>query len=359
MSEQKDDKTAFSPEKAVDEAATKLVSKVFDQAGDGTMSVVGDIFGGLIGDPIREWRTRNTVRLAEKTASYVLKKTGSLENMNRLPRGELYSLFEEASKYDEEELQNIWARLLASSLTEKEYIGRLRPLIAIARQLDSFDAKLLKAIFEYEKIHEAQNLSLDMAFSAKAKEREAESEEFMLRFRAKERVAKTEIEDELAELAASGASEKAINEKRRELERALRNRIDPSRFEFERQQTTESRKYIDKMTSAAQSEADLKVVDLWQKYHDAEGEYEEASLHNLLRLGCILVSSAANFHPGAETDFRPKSTLVAHLVEVERLNDAKPALGRLFARFGKTRRTNYVLTNLGYRFATATCDGDK
>lgn len=356
MNENKDERSPSLPGITAGKAATELFAKVFDRTGNGVMSVLGDVFGGLVGDPIHEWRTRNSVRLAEKTANFIVKKTGNLDNLNHLPNGELYSLFEEASKYDEEELQNIWANLLATSLTEKEFVGRLRPLIAIARQMDAFDARTLKALFEYEKIHEKCNSVLSGSLANKLTEHKVEKEEFMLRLRAKEKVGLAEIDDELSRLAGSGATEEEILEKRKELESSLRNRIDPSRFEFERKQTSSFRSFSDEKILITQKEVDGKISELWQRYHDVEGMYEETSLHNLLRLGCILGSPAARFYPGVENETQLDSLVTFHLSELERLNDAKPPLGRLFSRFGQTRRTNFMLTNLGYRFASATCD---
>lgn len=345
------------PGQPVEKAATELVSKVFDRAGDGVLSVLGDVFGGLVGDPVFEWRNRNRVKLAERTAKYVVRKTGSLENLNHLPKGDLYSIFEEASKYDEDELQSIWAMLLATSLTDSEFVGRLRPLIAIARQLDAFDAQVLKIVFEYERTFEKHNAGLEEILSQERKRQVFANEEYMMRFREREKVAMREVDQKVAEFEETGADDNAVRELRDRLEREMHQRIDPDRFSFERMQTDRLRDLIAIEKKEAGLRADAEVKAIVERYHDTEGRYEETSLHTLIRLACLRESSAAEFHPGAETQYA-RYAASAHLSELERLNEAKPVFGRLFAKYRDTYRTNFVLTNLGYRFAEATCEAE-
>ncbi len=84
-------------------------------------SLLGDVFkvaGAMLGDHLYAFRVRRLVSLAEKTKK-ILDEAGI--EPKQLPPGVLISLLESASVADSEEIHDIFAKLLAASVSEDIY----------------------------------------------------------------------------------------------------------------------------------------------------------------------------------------------------------------------------------------------
>lgn len=96
-------------------AADVLVAATQGASG-GIRKTTEDVWGGLVGDRIREWRQRNLISSLEKTADFLVEKGVRLEDAKALPDGAIYQIFEGASRADEPDLQALWAGLLATEM---------------------------------------------------------------------------------------------------------------------------------------------------------------------------------------------------------------------------------------------------
>lgn len=124
-------------------AALEILGAVAPQAKRGLSVAIGDIFGGLIGDRIHYWRRRNLVDLLEVTAKHIREKGVDLANARVLPEGELYAIFNGASKADQPDVQRMWASLLASSLDPNGDHSETRKFAATLEQLNGSEARML------------------------------------------------------------------------------------------------------------------------------------------------------------------------------------------------------------------------
>lgn len=132
----------------VSKAALQVLSAVAPSAKRGLINTVGDIFGGLIGDRIHYWRQRNLVDTLEVTARHIQEKGVDLAKARSLPEGELYAIFDGASKADEPDIRKMWASLLATSLDPTKDHVEIRKYAATLEQLNGSEARLL-AFLDY------------------------------------------------------------------------------------------------------------------------------------------------------------------------------------------------------------------
>ncbi|MEM7733907.1 MAG: Abi-alpha family protein [Pseudomonadota bacterium] len=111
---------------------------------NGVKGTVQDVWGGLIGDRVRQWRQRNLISVLEKTA-VCLKESGiSLEKAKALPDGALYSLFENSSKAEEADLQAMWANLMAKEMSENPNYAKLERFVKTLSDMTLPDVRLFK-----------------------------------------------------------------------------------------------------------------------------------------------------------------------------------------------------------------------
>ncbi|KPA21518.1 hypothetical protein shim_22250 [Shimia sp. SK013] len=132
------------------QAVVEIVKAASGGAGDGIRSTVTDVWGGLIGDRVKLWRQRNLVNSLEKTWRILNSNGISTANLQALPDGELYRVFEGASKCDEPNLQSMWGGLLANALrgnTSEETSQRVSSTLST---MSGFDARLLKLIVDVD-----------------------------------------------------------------------------------------------------------------------------------------------------------------------------------------------------------------
>ena len=97
------------------------------------------IFGGLLADQIYFWQWMNRIRVA-KRAKEIMDENGIASRV--IPQGFLLPLIEAAGNVEKPELQELWAKLLASAVTADKF--QHPSLIEALKQLTSDEAKIVK-----------------------------------------------------------------------------------------------------------------------------------------------------------------------------------------------------------------------
>lgn len=141
------------PGKNLDAAASKILEATLGKTADGLGDTITTVWGGLIGDRLNEWRTRNLVSSLEKTAKILDAKGINLADCCALPNGEMYSIFEGASKQDDPDLQKLWASLLANSMNPNGTEFR-NELTSTLENLEPADARFFTFIAKVERFEE-------------------------------------------------------------------------------------------------------------------------------------------------------------------------------------------------------------
>jgi hypothetical protein len=141
----------------LEKAAGRVLEKAMGGAADGVVAVAGDLFGGWVGDKIREWRTRNLINQLAKTAALLREKGVPLEKARALPMGEAYAMFEEASKQDDPDVSDMWAALLANAMDDRTGVSVDGAYIATLRTISGAEAHVLKFLRERENLEASIN----------------------------------------------------------------------------------------------------------------------------------------------------------------------------------------------------------
>lgn len=130
------------------EVALRVASAATQGVSEGIKGSVSDVWGGLVGDRVRQWRQRNLVKTLEGTASFLKERGVSLEAAHALPDGALYAIFEGASKCDENEIQKLWSSLLAKQMVGGKRESRLAAFAETISGMTTADVKLLNLILQ-------------------------------------------------------------------------------------------------------------------------------------------------------------------------------------------------------------------
>lgn len=109
---------------------------------------VGTIIGapaeaaaGMLTDTLRDFRAQNLERIASKWEKKIAERGVSQSTFDALPRGIGYRLIEAASLEDSDEIQDLWAGLIASGV-DKTIIQKGH--VEILRSLGPLEARILK-----------------------------------------------------------------------------------------------------------------------------------------------------------------------------------------------------------------------
>lgn len=134
-----EDRPDLPYEKAIEEAA-KTLGKAVDVV-KSAEPAISNIYGWMIGDRVAEARKRNADAFARKTRKIIEER--DLKETAPLPERLATPLLEEAQRESREELQNLYAALLANAM-DPAYTRDIRPeFVEIVKELEPIDVLLL------------------------------------------------------------------------------------------------------------------------------------------------------------------------------------------------------------------------
>ena len=111
----------------------------------GIRESTADIWGALVGDPLKIWRTRKLIDGLEDVALKLKNKGVDLKDAKSLPFGDMLILFDGISKEDDETLSDMWARLIAESMIENSKPSiSARSVAALLEQMSPETAKIFQ-----------------------------------------------------------------------------------------------------------------------------------------------------------------------------------------------------------------------
>lgn len=133
------------------------VSKITDGSVKGASAFLSRLclpaaeeFGLLLKDHVSEWRKRNAVKLAQKTEK-LLEGRENPHLLSAPPRA-FFKALETGSWEESDEMQDIWAGLLASSCTENGEDDSNLLFMNVVSQLTRSQAKIITALCENSKV---------------------------------------------------------------------------------------------------------------------------------------------------------------------------------------------------------------
>lgn len=100
----------------IEAAAARVAERAMNDTWQGASGFLGDVFGGLVGDRIKQWRTRNLVDALAQTKDHLESKGVSIEKAKSLPMGELLVIFEGAASTEDVDLRKMWSALLSNGM---------------------------------------------------------------------------------------------------------------------------------------------------------------------------------------------------------------------------------------------------
>ena len=107
-------------------------------------------FGGILGDQMRYWRFRNLNRILSRVQEITKDRGHEVEVLSSLGFGDAYRTIEAASFEEEEEVQELWARLIANAVSPDSAVTIKKVYIEILRSLSSGEAIFLELLGECE-----------------------------------------------------------------------------------------------------------------------------------------------------------------------------------------------------------------
>lgn len=131
-------------------AAGRVAERALNKSVDGVSGLIGDVFGGWIGDSIQQWRTRRLVACLIETKTFLEARGIPLENAKSLPMGEVFSIFDGASKQEDVSLTHMWASLLASGMDPHQEVLVEPSFYRILGSMSGLDALIVEFIIEFE-----------------------------------------------------------------------------------------------------------------------------------------------------------------------------------------------------------------
>jgi Abortive infection alpha len=129
-------------EKAAEETAKAANNAVdlFREGGRAIGPSIGNIYGLLIGDPVADARLRRLDKLARKTKKIL--KDRDLAEQQEVPEDIAIPLLEAAQGESREEIQELWARLLANAMDPQRSNNVRAEFIGTVRKLEPVDAQV-------------------------------------------------------------------------------------------------------------------------------------------------------------------------------------------------------------------------
>lgn len=109
-------------------------------------STLADVWQGIVGDRVAAWRMKNAAAISAKLTDK-LARTGVKIDTARVSERYAFTWFEEASKQDQPEIQDLFATLLANAAGGNEEALEQRNLEIVSRMAPK-DAQLLRIVLD-------------------------------------------------------------------------------------------------------------------------------------------------------------------------------------------------------------------
>jgi hypothetical protein len=133
----------------------ELVKAGIQGFAEGTFKPVSDLIQSLFGpaateaglllrDQVKHWRAKRTIRLFEHTKALLAE---AKIQPTQVPLKILLPIIDNASIEDEDDLQDIWANLLANAADPRKSDEVVPTFLAILKELSSRDVMFLQALF--------------------------------------------------------------------------------------------------------------------------------------------------------------------------------------------------------------------
>ncbi|MBB2905812.1 hypothetical protein FHR76_002194 [Rhizobium sp. RAS22] len=141
-------------------AAARVAERALNESWTGTSGFIGDVFGGLVGDRVKQWRTRNLVDALVKTRDHLEKQGVSIQNAKSLPMGEVYTIFDGASKTDDVDLRDMWSALLSNGMNPDKDAFIDPSFSRLLGSLSGLDARILRYILLHGSLVEKARMDI-------------------------------------------------------------------------------------------------------------------------------------------------------------------------------------------------------
>ena len=147
------DRPVEFPGSATDRAIADAVRQVGIPLSSGLAKAISDLYGGIVGDRLGEWRLKQAVKFAEATVKELRSRGLNTDVLRELPNGRIYEIVDGATKQDDVDLQQMWARLLSSYAAGE--VGEVyeRTFSRILRELQPVDAGTFALLCEVRDFH--------------------------------------------------------------------------------------------------------------------------------------------------------------------------------------------------------------
>lgn len=152
-------------ESEIEAAAARVAERALNDTWTGASGFVGEVFGGLVGDRVKQWRTRNLVDSLVKTRDHLRKNGVEIENAKALPMGELYAIFEGASKTDDVDLRDMWSALLSNKMNPDKESFTDPSFPRLLGELSGLDAQILNYMVKFAACSEAHSKVMQETWS--------------------------------------------------------------------------------------------------------------------------------------------------------------------------------------------------
>lgn len=136
--------TSINPIKFIEKELSKQVGDFLNKV----MGPPAEALGGLLGDQMKSWRASNLERLARKWQRIRKERGLSEAAVKVLPFGDAYRSIEAASTEEDENVQELWARLIAGASDKSRSISVKKVFIDLLKSLGGIDAIVLAILFD-------------------------------------------------------------------------------------------------------------------------------------------------------------------------------------------------------------------
>ena len=345
------------PGEAIDKATGDFIERVAGRAGDGLLDTGANVFQGVFGDRLREWRVRRLVKGASRTLEILKNENVDPSKIDALPESKIYSIFEGMSLEEESPVSEMWSNLLASAV--KEDRCEVKQFSSTLKALEPCDARVLQFLASCERAHFRANETLQR------KNRETDDE-----------IQKRKGTFEDSVLSQVERLEHSIDAKRSKIDREvalgaldraegdiqIRNfqRTEFGKIEYERNKLQNSlsdyrRKQNDTNRTTVEADASVEVLSIWQNYRGQVDFFDESeAIVNLTRLGCISPCFSIEEYSGLTPDPQIDQLDIAFETrETKRLSNARIRLFPLMSKANTLVVQNYALSAFAEKLMAA------